>query len=77
MGSRTGAEEALSDCQLDLWMDDVLGMAAHHSVVGVPWSYDDPISGSLQLSRVPREIPSVAWYADLLVHHNAWCYCKR
>ena len=58
-------------------MDHVLGMAAYHSVASVPWCYHDPISGSLQLPRVSREIPSVAWYDDLLVHNYAWCYRER
>ena len=58
-------------------MDHILGMAAYHSVASVPWRHHDPISDSLQLPRVSREIPSVAWYDDLPVHHYAWYYRER
>jgi len=77
LGGRTGTEEALSDRQLDLRMDHVLGMATHDCIPGISWSYHDPISGSTQLPGLSREVPSVAWYTDILVHHHAWCDCQR
>jgi hypothetical protein len=50
LGRRIGTEEALSNRQLDLRMDHILGMATHYCIPSISWSYHDPISSSAQLS---------------------------